>query len=204
MINRIENKTIYLKESFSFPKGRGAIHAHCLLAVTGGPTLKATKAAFKESNYINAQTRQDQIFLSIQVQDVKDYLIRKDKEEKGITEEAEENPDEEMAPADNDDEDVVMTEQPKSRVDHRFDYETDSDEEVAMDTEEPKKEERDVLKEAYTSFSKAVIGNKMVENFSVENIGISTLHPIMDPMRWKPPFGQVYINNKYNFQNRNL
>ena len=213
----------------SFITGRGAIHAHCIFAVTGGPSLKATKAAFKDPNYINPKNAMTKISLDIQVADVKAYLIRKDKEEKGIKESNDENSDkgstENAADAD-----VVMREEPASNpagsqfeieadgqeqamdtgeeelpqpqvpkptVDPRFDYETDSEEgNEAMQTEEPKKE-RDFLQEAYMNFSKSVIGNKMVENFTIENIGISNLHPIMDPMRWKPPFGQVNIKSYF-------
>ena len=207
----------------SFITGRGAIHAHCIFAVTGGPSLKATKAAFKDPNYINPKTAMAKISLGIQVADVKAYLIRKDKEEKGIKESNDENSDkgsmekaadivmrEEPAsnPAgsqfeieadgqeqamDTGEEELPQPQVPKPTVDPRFDYETDSEEgNEAMETEEPKKE-RDVLQEAYMNFSKSVIGNKMVESFAIENIGISNLHPIMDPMRWKPPFGQVNI-----------
>ena len=253
---------------YSFFKGRGAIHAHCILAVTGGPTLKATNAAFKTSIDTHPTTQIGHTLLAITVRDVKRHIKKKDKEEKGLIED-EENPDndEEMAEKnvpeedmeipdeeDNvekqhpkpkarrndhrfdfetdsdeeeaeamekmaeknvpeedmeipDEEDKVKKQHPKPkarRIDHRFDYETDSDEEAMEtevpidDTETPKKPERDYDKEAYDIFSKTVIAGKIVESFAVENIGISNLHPIMDPQRWKPPFGQVLNNNNNN------
>ena len=201
---------------YSFFKGRGAIHAHCILAVTGGPSLKTTNAAFKENINTHPTTQIGHTLLAITVRDVKRHIKKKDKEEKGLIED-EENPDndEEMAeknvPEEDmeipDEEDKVKKQHPKPkarRIDHRFDYETDSDEEAMEtevpidDTETPKKPERDYDKEAYDIFSKTVIAGKIVESFAVENIGISNLHPIMDPQRWKPPFGQVLNNNNNN------
>ena len=228
--------------------GRGVIHAHCIFAVTGGPSLEATKAAFKSPINIHPTTNMGSISLGILVRDVKAFLIRRDKEEKGLSENEGEKPTDEGPKDDTDpaaadvtmetdcpnttaegnseipcpmddvqpcDEELAETQGPNYESDisqedepmeiesppkpkqkwnatavaHRFDYETDSQETVA-----PKVvKKRDVLKESYLNYSKAVIGTKMVENFVVENIGISNLHPIMDPMRWKPPFGQVNI-----------
>ena len=216
--------------------------------------MKATNAAFKTSIDTHPTTGLGHTLLDITVRDVKRYLKKKDKEEKGLIEDKENPDNEEMAeknvPEEDmeipDEEDNVGKQQPKPKArrndhrfdfetdsdeeameteipindvetpkkpekqhpkpkarhnDHRFDYETDSDEEAMEtevpidDAETPKKPERDYEKEAYDIFSKTVIAGKIVESFAVENIGISNLHPIMDPQRWKPPFGQVLNNN---------
>ena len=177
--------------------------------------MKATNAAFKTSIDTHPTTGLGHTLLDITVRDVKRYLKKKDKEEKGLIEDKENPDNEEMAeknvPEEDmeipDEEDNVGKQQPKPKArrnDHRFDFETDSDEEAMEtevpidDAETPKKPERDYEKEAYDIFSKTVIAGKIVESFAVENIGISNLHPIMDPQRWKPPFGQV-LNNNNNY-----
>ena len=49
----------------------------------------------------------------------------------------------------------------------------------------------ETLKRNYDEYIKIQKARQEVENFVVENLGISNIHPNMNPQTWKPPFGEV-------------
>ena len=51
----------------------------------------------------------------------------------------------------------------------------------------------ELMKKDFEKYLKVEEAKAEIERFVTENIGISTMHPVMDPQSWKVPFGQVKL-----------
>ena len=49
------------------------------------------------------------------------------------------------------------------------------------------------LKSNYDKYTAIQKARRELENFVVENLGISCMHPNMNPQNWKAPFGEVSL-----------
>ena len=78
----------------------------------------------------------------------------------------------------------------KSYLNHLKAEEFGVDDLAGMD-EESRALRVETLKRNYDEYIKIQKARQEVENFVVENLGISNIHPNMNPQTWKPPFGEV-------------
>ena len=62
---------------------------------------------------------------------------------------------------------------------------------LAEMSEDDKKSRVEKFKCGYDKYIEIQKARKEVENFVVENLGISNIHPNMNPQTWKAPFGEV-------------
>ena len=61
--------------------------------------------------------------------------------------------------------------------------------EAKMSKEQKKEVERN--KEKFTEFCRIEGARKEIIEYATLHLGISCVHPVLDPKQWRPPYGQV-------------